>query len=388
MRDLSPHLRELKAQDLYRSRVALEGPQGAQVRIDGRDYLAFCSNDYLGLANHPEVVRAFVTATDRYGVGSGAAHLVSGHSVEHHALEEELAEFTGRDRSLLFSTGYMANIGVMAALLGRRDVVCQDRLNHASLLDGGLLCRARLLRYAHGDVQALQQRLAALAGGEILVATDGVFSMDGDLAPLPGLVAMARQYRAWLMVDDAHGLGVLGRGGGGSLEALGVGARDVPILVGTLGKAFGTAGAFVAGNDDLIETLIHRARSYIYTTAMPAALAAATRTSLRLVRREGWRRDRLRMLVTRFRAGAAQLGLPLMESETQIQPLQIGDSATALALGKALRDRGILITAIRPPTVPAGTARLRVTFSAAHTEAHVDRLLGALDQVRIPATRS
>jgi 8-amino-7-oxononanoate synthase len=190
------------------------------------------------------------------------------------------------------------------------------------------------------------------------------------------------------MVDDAHGLGVLGRGGGGSLEAFGVGARDVPILVGTLGKAFGTAGAFVAGNDDLIETLIHRARSYIYTTAMPAALAAATRTSLRLVRTEGWRRDRLRMLVTRFRAGAAQLGLPLMESETQIQPLQIGDSATALALGKALRDRGILITAIRPPTVPAGTARLRVTFAATHTDTHVDRLLEALDHVRIPAIRS
>jgi 8-amino-7-oxononanoate synthase len=282
----------------------------------------------------------------------------------------------------------MANIGVMAALLGRRDVVCQDRLNHASLLDGGLLCGARLLRYAHGDVQALQQRLAALAGGEILVATDGVFSMDGDLAPLPGLVALARQHRAWLMVDDAHGLGVLGRGGGGSLEAFGVGARDVPILVGTLGKAFGTAGAFVAGNDDLIETLIHRARSYIYTTAMPAALAAATRTSLRLVRSEGWRRDRLRTLVTRFRAGAAQLGLPLMESETQIQPLQIGDSATALTLGKALRDRGILITAIRPPTVPAGTARLRVTFAATHTDTHVDRLLEALDQVRIPAIQS
>ncbi|HYQ91122.1 MAG TPA: 8-amino-7-oxononanoate synthase [Candidatus Competibacteraceae bacterium] len=381
MKDLSVQLQQLRAQNLYRSRRVLAGPQGAEVVIDGRRYLAFCSNDYLGLANHPDLIRAFQSAAERYGVGSGAAHLISGHSHEHHALEEDLAEFTERPRALLFSTGYMANLGVISALLGRGDTVYEDRLNHASLLDGGLLSGARLRRYVHADVQALASRLADRDGGEALIATDGVFSMDGDLAPLPALAQVANEHGAWLMVDDAHGFGVIGREGKGSLNHYGLGLAQVPIVIGTLGKAFGTAGAFVAGSEEVIETLIQKARTYIFTTATPPALAAATRVSLRLARQEEWRREKLRALVGRFRAGAGQLGLSLLESWTPIQPLLIGDAGRAVALSEALRQQGILIGAIRPPTVPVGTARLRITFSAAHSEQQVDRLLDALEVV-------
>jgi 8-amino-7-oxononanoate synthase len=381
MKDLAVQLRQLREQNLYRSRRVLAGPQGAEVYIDGQPDLAFCSNDYLGLANHPEIIRAFQSAAKRYGVGSGAAHLINGHSVEHHALEEELADFTGRPRALLFSTGYMANLGVISALLGRGDSVYEDRLNHASLLDGGLLSGARLLRYAHSDAQALDQRMTAREGGEALVATDGVFSMDGDLAPLPKLAKVACAHGAWLMVDDAHGFGVFGREGRGSLDHYSLSLDEVPIVVGTLGKAFGTSGAFVAGSEDLIETLIQKARTYIFTTATPSAIAAATRASLRLARSEEWRRERLRALVMRFRAGAGQLGLELMNSSAPIQPLLVGEAGRAVALSEALRARGILIGAIRPPTVPAGTARLRITFSAVHSEAQVDRLLDALAEV-------
>ncbi len=390
MKDLSIQLQQLRAQNLYRSRRILTGPQGAEVAIDGRRYLAFCSNDYLGLANHPDLIRALQSAAERYGVGSGAAHLVSGHSHEHHALEEELAEFTDRPRALLFSTGYMANLGVVSALLGRSDTVYEDRLNHASLLDGGLLAGARLLRYAHADAQALAQRLAGQEVGEALIATDGVFSMDGDLAPLPALAGIAGEHGAWLMVDDAHGFGVIGREGKGSMDHYGLGLAEAPIVIGTLGKAFGTAGAFVAGSEELIETLIQKARTYIFTTATPPALAAATRVSLQLARREEWRREKLRALVRRFRAGAGQLGLSLLESWTPIQPLLVGDAGRAVALSEALRERGILIGAIRPPTVPVGTARLRITFSAAHSEQQVDRLLTALESVLtrpLPANR-
>jgi 8-amino-7-oxononanoate synthase len=381
MQDLSIQLQQRRAQQLYRSRRVLTSPQGAEIGIDGRLYLAFCSNDYLGLANHPDLIRALQTAAERYGVGSGASHLVNGHSHEHHALEEELAEFTGRPRVLLFSTGYMANLGVVSALLGRGDTVYEDRLNHASLLDGGLLSGAHLLRYAHADAQALAQRLVEHPSGEALIATDGVFSMDGDLAPLPALAKVAHDHDAWLLVDDAHGFGVIGREGKGSLDYYSLGLAEVPVVVGTLGKAFGTAGAFVAGSEALIETLIQKARTYIFTTAAPPALAAATRVSLRLARREEWRRERLRALVQRFRAGAKQLGLPLLDSWTPIQPLLVGDAGQAVALSEALQERGILISAIRPPTVPAGTARLRITFSAAHSEPQVDRLLEALESL-------
>ena len=377
MKDLSPALRRRRDAGLYRARRVVEGPQGPQLTVDGRHVLAFCSNDYLGLAADSRVAVALRRGIDTWGVGSGAAHLVTGHSAAHHALEEELAEFTGRPRALLFSTGYMANLGVIGALAGRGDSVFEDRLNHASLIDGGLLSAARFRRYAHGDVAALDRELGD-ARGERLVVTDGVFSMDGDLAPLPELAATCRRHGAWLMVDDAHGLGVLGEQGRGSLAHYGLGQDDVPVLMGTLGKAFGTAGAFVAGSEALVETLIQTARSYVYTTAMPPALAEATRESLRIAREEEWRRERLRTLVARFRRGAEQTGLPLMPSTTPIQPVFAGTADRAVAWSRALEARGILVTAIRPPTVPEGGARLRVTFSALHEEDHVDRLLDAL----------
>jgi len=379
MKDLRHDLEQRKAQGLYRVRRVSEGPQGPELRVGGERLLAFCSNDYLGLANHPEVVRALQDGADAWGVGSGAAHLVSGHSAAHHALEEELADFVGRPRALLFSTGYMANLGVAGALLGAGDRLFEDRYNHASLLDAARYSGARLVRYAHADVDDLQRCLAASGRGGHLIATDGVFSMDGDIAPLPALAHAACVAHDWLMVDDAHGLGVLGATGRGSLEHCGLDADAVPVLMGTLGKAFGTFGAFVAGGEDLVEMLIQRARTYVYTTATPPALAEATRASLRLVRTESWRRERLRALIARFRAGAAQLGLQLMVSDTPIQPLLVGETGTAVQLSERLRAGGILVPAIRPPTVPEGTARLRITLSAAHDETQVDRLLAALE---------
>lgn len=375
--DLAARLAQRQAEDLYRRRPLLESPQGPEVVIDGQPMLAFCSNDYLGLANHPEVIAALRAGAERWGVGGGASHLVNGHCGPHHELELALAEFTGRPRALLFSTGYMANLGTVTALVGKGDSVLEDRLNHASLLDAGLLSGARFSRYLHNDAASLASRLEK-AEGNTLVVTDGVFSMDGDLADLPSLCATARQQNAWVMVDDAHGFGPLGATGGGIVEHFGLSMEDVPVLVGTLGKAFGTAGAFVAGSEELIETLIQFARPYIYTTSQPPAVACATLKSLELLRAERWRRDHLNALIARFRTGAAAIGLRLMDSPTPIQPILIGGSAQAMALSAELRQRGILVGAIRPPTVPAGTARLRVTLSASHSEAQVDRLLVAL----------
>ncbi|MBA6117239.1 8-amino-7-oxononanoate synthase [Pseudomonas sp. NC26] len=375
--DLPARLAERRAADLYRQRPLLESPQGPEVVVDGQPLLAFCSNDYLGLANHPEVVAAWQAGAERWGVGGGASHLVIGHSTPHHQVEEALAELTGRPRALLFSTGYMANLGAITALVGQGDTVLQDRLNHASLLDGGLLSGARFSRYLHNDAASLASRLDK-ASGNTLVVTDGVFSMDGDLADLPALAKVARARGAWLMVDDAHGLGTLGAQGGGIVEHFGLGIDDVPVLIGTLGKACGTAGAFVAGSEALIEALVQFARPYIYTTSQPPALACATLKSLELLRRETWRREHLAALIRQFRQGAEQIGLHLMDSPTPIQPIVIGDSAQALRLSRMLRERGMLVTAIRPPTVPAGSARLRVTLSAAHSEAQVQLLLNAL----------
>lgn len=377
--DLAARLAERRAADLYRQRPLLGSPQGPQLEVDGRRLLAFCSNDYLGLANHPQVIEAWRAGAQRWGVGGGASHLVIGHSTPHHELEEALADFTGRPRALLFSTGYMANLGAVTALVGKGDSVLEDRLNHASLLDAGLLSGARFSRYLHNDAQSLASRLVK-AEGNTLVVCDGVFSMDGDVADLPALCAEARRHDAWVMVDDAHGFGTLGATGGGVVEQFGLGIDEVPVLVGTLGKAFGTAGAFVAGSDELIDTLVQFARPYIYTTSQPPALACATLKSLELLRSEHWRREHLAALIARFRHGAATLGLTLMESDTAIQPILIGDSGRAMALSQALRERGILVTAIRPPTVPAGSARLRVTLSAAHELDQVDRLLEALAQ--------
>ncbi|AFO48038.1 MULTISPECIES: 8-amino-7-oxononanoate synthase [Pseudomonas] len=375
--DLAARLAERRAADLYRHRPLLESPQGPEVVVDGQRLLAFCSNDYLGLANHPEVIAAWQAGAERWGVGGGASHLVVGHSTPHHQVEEALAELTGRPRALLFSTGYMANLGAITALVGQGDTVLQDRLNHASLLDGGLLSGARFNRYLHNDPASLASRLDK-AVGNTLVVTDGVFSMDGDLADLPALADVARARGAWLMVDDAHGLGTLGAQGGGIVEHFGLGLDDVPVLIGTLGKACGTAGAFVAGSEALVEALVQFARPYIYTTSQPPALACATLKSLELLRRETWRREHLAALIRQFREGAQQIGLQLMDSPTPIQPIVIGDSAQALRLSRLLRERGLLVTAIRPPTVPAGSARLRVTLSAAHSEAQVQLLLNAL----------
>jgi len=378
MKHLTEDLEARRAADLYRSRRIVESPQQPEMVVDGRPMLTFCSNDYLGLANHPQVVRALQRGAERYGAGSGAAHLINGHSRAHHLLEEELAEFTGRPRALLFSTGYMANLGVISALLGRGDKLFEDRLNHASLIDAGLLSRAELERYRHGDVSTLQDQLTTAGAGRRLIATDGVFSMDGDIAPLPDLARLARRQDAWLMVDDAHGLGVLGQTGGGSLEHFRLDAEQVPILMGTLGKAFGTFGAFVAGSETLIETLIQQARSYVYTTAPPPALAEASRMSLRIACDESWRREHLQQLVQRFRLAVEQLGLPLLDSTTPIQPILAGSAQQALAWSRRLEARGILVTAIRPPTVPEGSARLRITLSASHTEQQLERLLDAL----------
>lgn len=380
MKDLVAELDARRQAHLYRSRRIVSGMQGPELMVDGRPMISFCSNDYLGLASHPDVIAAMQRGVEQYGAGSGAAHLVTGHSAAHHALEEELAEFTRRDRALLFSTGYMANMGVIAALLGRGDSVFEDRLNHASLVDGGILSRARLKRYQHRDVTELTQQLAQRKG-EALIVTDGVFSMDGDIAPLTELAAVAQQENGWLMVDDAHGLGVLGEQGRGSLDHCGLGQKDVPVLMGTLGKAFGAFGAFVAGSEELIETLIQQARTYIYTTALPPAVAEATRASLRIVREDEWRRQRLTELVHRFRTGAEQLRLPLMESITPIQPLLAGSAEQALVWSRKLEEQGILVSAIRPSTVPEGSARLRVTFSALHTDEQVDRLLDALSSM-------
>lgn len=375
--DLAGRLAARRADNLYRQRPLLQSPQGPVVQVDGYEYLAFSSNDYLGLANHPQVVDAMQQGAARWGVGGGASHLVMGHSEPHHELEHALAQWTGRERALLMSSGYMANLAVITALVGRGDTVLHDRLNHASLLDAGLLSGARFSRYLHNDLNSLQQRLQR-AQGNTLVVTDGVFSMDGDLAHLPDLAAQAKAQQAWLMVDDAHGFGVLGQTGGGLVEHYGLSADDVPVLVGTLGKSFGTSGAFVAGSHELIETLIQFARPYIYTTSSPPAVACATLVSLKLVQTEHWRREHVQQLIAQFRQGAQALGLNLMDSPTPIQPIIIGDSAQAMVMSAQLRERGILVGAIRPPTVPAGSARLRITLTAAHTAEQVQRLLDAL----------
>jgi 8-amino-7-oxononanoate synthase len=371
-------LAALEAAGLLRHRRVVGTAVGGHLeQVEGREVVNFCSNDYLGLAREPRLAERFARAARELGTGSGASHLVSGHHPAHHALEEVLADYTGRERALLFSTGYMANLGLACALAGRGDTVLEDRLNHASLLDAGLLSGARFTRFPHADVAALSRRLER-APGRKLVLTDGVFSMDGDVAPLPAMSAACARHAALLAVDDAHGLGVLGPTGGGTLELLGLGPAEVPLLVGTLGKAFGCFGAFVAGERDTIELLLQRARTYIYTTALPPAMAVATRAAVEMARIESWRRERVHALVARFRSRATDAGLPLADSQTPIQPVLLGEPAAAVAASEALLERGFLVAAIRPPTVPRGSSRLRVTLSAAHDEDEVDRLVEAI----------
>jgi len=382
LKDLNKELHQRKANHLYRKRRISDGPQQPEMIIDGKQVISFCSNDYLGLANHTEVKAAFIKGVEHYGAGSGAAHLINGHSRAHHALEQALAEFTGYPRALLFSTGYMANLGLAQALVGKGDTVLEDRLNHASLLDGGLLSGARMMRYQHNAAEDLDTKLASRTSGEKLVLTDGVFSMDGDIAEITALANICQKHGAWFMVDDAHGFGVLGANGRGTLEHHGVATADVPIYMATLGKALGTAGAFIAGSDELVETLIQKARTYIYTTASPPAVAEATRASLDIIKSHPELRGRLKNNIHYFTSCCDQLGIELTNSQTAIQPVIIGDTQTTVAVSEQLLAQGILVTAIRPPTVPEGTARLRITLSATHSHAHIDKLISALDVIQ------
>lgn len=377
---LQAQLDQRQQQFLYRQRRTVESGCGSVLQIDGQSLINFCSNDYLGLAGHKSIAKALQAGADIYGTGSGASHLISGHSAAHQQLEEQLAEFTGRPRALLFSTGYMANMGIINALVGRHDLVLQDQLNHASLIDGGRLSRAIFKRYKHNNIEHLQSQLSFNAADRKLIVTDGVFSMDGDLAPLAAISKVAEQSNAWLMVDDAHGLGVLGATGAGIVQEHDLSIDQVPILMGTLGKSFGTFGAFVAGSEALIETLIQFARSYIYTTALPPAIACATSASLAIVRQEQWRRDHLNALIQRFRHGANALGLQLMDSYTPIQPVMINDDQLVMTVSQQLRAKGFMVGAIRPPTVPKDGGRLRICLSASHTEQQIDQLLIALDE--------
>jgi 8-amino-7-oxononanoate synthase len=379
---LAATLAERQLSGRYRRLRARSGEQGVSVIIDGKEMLSFCSNDYLGLAAHPTITKAFINAAETEGVGSGAAHLLSGHSYYHQQLEEALADFMGQQSALLFSSGYQANLGVIDGLMSRGDVVIQDKLNHASLLDGGRLSAAKSWRYHHVDMGSLQRRLRQTEDSDCrLVVTDGVFSMDGDLAPLQPLIQLTQTHQAALMVDDAHAIGVLGKHGRGSVEHWQVKAEHMPIVMGTLGKAFGTAGAFVAADKDVIETLIQQSRTFVYTTAQPAAVAAASLASLILVRTENWRREKLQTLIEQFRKGAAELGIATMNSLTPIQPIMIGDDKKAIVIGQELESRGFLLGVIRTPTVPLGSARLRVTLSTNHTEQNIKQLLEALEDV-------
>ncbi len=368
---------------LFRRRMTLNSPQDTHVSIDEQNYLAFCSNDYLGFANHPALIKAAADGAQRYGVGAGASHLISGHSSAHHMLEEALASFVGFPRALLFSAGYMANLGVVTALLGRGDAVFADKLNHASLNEAALLSRAKLVRYPHADMSVLEERLAASKAKRKLVMTDAVFSMDGDIAPVARLLALCEKYDALLLLDDAHGFGVLGTQGRGTLssfEHCNIQSSNI-IYMATLGKAAGVFGAFVAAQPEIIEALVQHARSYIYTTATPALLSHALLKSIVLIEHEEWRREQLKQLITQLKNELQSLSWKLLRSSTPIQPLIVGDSKTAVQISKALREQGILVPAIRPPTVPEGTARLRISLSALHSEEDVKRLAVVLQNL-------
>ena len=370
----------------WRSLVNLQSAQGATVLVDGRRLINFSSNDYLGLANNEELKAAQKKAIDKYGVGAGASHLVVGHCEVHEALEEKLAEWTGRDRALVFSSGYMANVAVLSTLCSKGDILFADRLNHASLIDGALASGAKVRRYKHCDLNHLEQLLEGKKEeSEKLefIVTDSVFSMDGDIAPLRAIRNIAEQRGAILVVDDAHGIGVLGKTGAGCVESLDLNQRDLPVLVGTFGKALGVAGAFVAGSNDLIEALIQYARNYIYTTAMPPATAATVLKSIELAQRGDHRRAKLELLAARMQKGIQQLACEYnlngqINSHTAIQPFILGSNDKALSLSGYLLERGFLVTAIRPPTVPDNSARLRISLSAEHSEEQVGRLLQTL----------
>ena len=377
-------LDELKSKSLYRTRKTVESAQGGKIIVNGKSVLNFCSNDYLGLANHPVLVKCFKLAADKYGVGSGASSLVCGRSTAHVELEEEVARVTGRDKSLLFSSGYLANLAIVCTLIQERgDSVFQDRLNHASMIDASLTSRAKLLRYPHCDLVALEASIAKNNSKRKLVLTDSIFSMDGDLAPLVDLAQLSCKYKAALVVDDAHGFGVFGTHGAGVLNHLQLNQTEVPLMMATFGKAVGCAGAFIAGPENLIELLVQKARPYIYSTAMAPAIAVAAKKGLQLIEKESWRQELLFKLIQRFRNGAKQAGLLIQTSSSPIQPLITGSAKRAIQLSDALLEKGFLVTAIRPPTVPANTSRLRITLSTSHTESEVDQLLDALIECNV-----
>jgi 8-amino-7-oxononanoate synthase len=378
--ELEKNLEARAAQGLLRQRRILQGPQAPHIVVDGRHYLSFCSNDYLGLAGNLQLITALQQGATHYGVGAGAAHLVSGHFATHQQLESELAAFVEKPAALLFSTGYMANLGVVQALAGKGDTVFADKLNHASLNDAMLLSRATTRRYRHGDMTQLAQLLEQSGSGRKLIITDAVFSMDGDSTPLPELLALCERHDAWLYIDDAHGFGILGEQGRGSLAHFGIASPRI-IYMATLGKAAGVSGAFVAAEQVVIETLINHAHSYIYTTAAPPALSSALLKSLKLIAQGDALRTHLQRLIKQLREGLSGLPWQLTPSDTAIQPLLIGDNQAALDLSDALRERGIWVAAIRPPTVPQGTARLRITLSAAHSDKDVEQLIQSLHEL-------
>ncbi|VAW63854.1 8-amino-7-oxononanoate synthase [hydrothermal vent metagenome] len=394
MKNLKQALAQRQAQGLYRKRRILHSPQGREIIIDAKPLINFCSNDYLGLANHPQVKKAFIAGCQQYGTGSGSAHLVNGHSKAHHALEEELAAFCEQPRALLFSTGYMANLSVAQSLFAHsksqptyNSCIIEDKLNHASLLDAASISDSKLIRFLHRDYNSLQKKLQRCTTennrgectDEILVSTDTVFSMDGDEADIPAIMTHCQAHNAWLMLDDAHGFGVLGENGRGSLNHQQVIADSNTIYMATLGKALGTAGAFIAGSEDLIEYLIQTARCYIYTTAMPPAIAEATRTSLRLLTEENWRQQALHKNIHYFKTLAAQTQIKLLESSSAIQPVITGDTKKTVEISQQLFSQGLHIAAIRPPTVAENTARLRITLRADHTMQDIERLVSLLD---------
>ncbi len=383
--ELETGLAQLASEGLLRRRRTLDAPCGPEAVIEGRRVIAFCSNDYLGLANHPALIAAAQQAAERWGVGSGASHVVSGHLRPHAELEERLAAFVGQERALYFTTGYMANLAIAPTLVERNDAIFADKLNHASLIDAAQLARAEHIRYPHGDLDHLARRLAQSSARRKLILTDAVFSMDGDLAPLPELFELAERYDAWLVVDDAHGFGVLGPGGRGSLAHFGLPSSPRLILMGTLGKAAGVSGAFVAGDRRVMEWLMQRARPYIFTTASSPIIVATLIASLDLIANGDERRAHLQRLIARLQAGLSDLPQSLLPSPTAIQPLLIGGNDVAMQLAGQLFERGLWVPAIRPPTVPIGSARLRISLSAAHSEAQLDALIKTLREYAVNA---
>ena len=386
MQTFAKELDDMRAEGLFRSLRQLEGGQSSRVILDGREVLLLCSNNYLGLADHPILKSATISAVKRYGVGSGASRLVSGNMELHAELEKRIAAFKGTESALVFNSGYAANTGILSAIAGRGDVIFSDRLNHASIVDGALLSRAKIVRYPHNDMAALRRLLeeTAVGTGRRIIVTDGVFSMDGDLAALPELASLKTEFGAMLMVDDAHGTGVLGENGRGSSELCGV-MDQVDIHMGTLGKALGSFGAYAAAAGETIDYLINRARSFIFSTSLPPAVLAASIAAIDLVDSPAGAGLRLALSnnVTRFKLALRAAGFDTMGSETQIVPVFVGSATQTMEFSRLLIEEGVFIQGIRPPTVPAGSCRLRCTIMATHTANELDQAVSAIKAVGI-----